>query len=883
MMDRPQDSTSAEKIATPADSSATAAMPDPAPHAAPPSATTRPRLTQTALEDEGRFIAGTIIAGRYRIVGLLGKGGMGEVYRATDLALGQSVALKFLPHAAAENPQLLERFHGEVRVARQVSHPNVCRVFDIGETDGMPYISMEYVDGEDLSSLLQRIGRLPADKALDTSRRICAGLAAAHAKGVIHRDLKPQNIMMNRRGEVLIMDFGLAAVADQLAGPEARNGTPAYMSPEQLKGTEVTSRSDIYALGLVLYEIFTGRRPYVANTARQLIALQEAAQLASVSSIAADVDPAVEQVIRRCLDPDPSKRPDSPLAVSAALPGGDPLAAALAAGETPSPELVAASGQTEGIPLKYALLCLVTVFVCLFIQPFLKQKKSALLNSPSEFTPEVLSQKARDISASLGYPARPVDQNLYLSHRGALLTWFNQKPEPRDWSKWLAAEPTLLASYRESPSLMISPPRSYVSLSTPPLTDPGMVALQLDGAGQLRSFTAVPYPEALATPINPEAVFEAAHLRFADFTETQPTLTPEVASDQIRAWKGHHPLLPNTEVTIDIAQWKGRVTQVRFIWPWNRNGAPPTRNPFMAQLRGFLDPLLESIALICGCLLAHRNWKLQRGDRRGAFLIGAFAVTVRLFYWFCAAHFVPSGVMLDFFGEALAAALKLGLFLTVIYLALEPELRARWPHSIITWSRLLAGNWRDSQVAAHVLIGAAVAAAMWTAVLFRASLEVAQNGLESSDGLYLLEGARKWLGSTVIRLDSSMEQGLLIFFAICGLRILLRNQWLVSLVGAALFTILEGDLSNATNLPVEFATYMILFTILIWLLLRYGLVVSISAVFFVNTMSGTTLGTDLTAWYVPVALASVLTVAIPVVFAFRQSLGSQGLLRGSAS
>ena len=193
------------------------------------------RVTSTAAEDEGRFVPGTLLGGRYRIIGLLGRGGMGEVYRATDLTLGQSVALKFLPEEASRNQRLLERFHGEVRVARLVSHPNVCRVYDIGEIEGMPFISMEYVDGEDLASLLLRIGRLPADKAVETARKLCAGLAAAHDRGVIHRDLKPQNIMINKRGEVVIMDFGLAAIADQLSGAEVRNGTPAYMAPEQLQ------------------------------------------------------------------------------------------------------------------------------------------------------------------------------------------------------------------------------------------------------------------------------------------------------------------------------------------------------------------------------------------------------------------------------------------------------------------------------------------------------------------------------------------------------------------------------------------------------------------------------------------------------------------------
>src|SRR5208337_3906700 len=202
--------------------------------------------------NEGRFLPGRLIAGRYRIVALLGRGGMGEVYRADDLTLGQPVALKFLPEKAASDEALLERFRNEVRIARRVSHPNVCRVYDVGEVDGHTFFTMEYVDGEDLASLLRRIGRLPSDKALEIARQLCAGLAAAHAKGVLHRDLKPANIMLDGRGQVVVTDFGLAGLADQIAGSDVRSGTPAYMAPEQLEGKEVNVRSDIYALGLVL-------------------------------------------------------------------------------------------------------------------------------------------------------------------------------------------------------------------------------------------------------------------------------------------------------------------------------------------------------------------------------------------------------------------------------------------------------------------------------------------------------------------------------------------------------------------------------------------------------------------------------------------------------
>src|SRR6185436_1308686 len=148
-------------------------------------------LTSSDSIDHGRFAPGSVLEDRYRIIGLLGRGGMGEVYRADDLRLGQPVALKFLPQTLRDDPVRLAQFHNEVRTARQVSHPNICRVYDVGEFDGQLFITMEYVDGEDLSILLKRIGRFPEDRAVELARQLAAGLAAAHERGVVHRDLKP--------------------------------------------------------------------------------------------------------------------------------------------------------------------------------------------------------------------------------------------------------------------------------------------------------------------------------------------------------------------------------------------------------------------------------------------------------------------------------------------------------------------------------------------------------------------------------------------------------------------------------------------------------------------------------------------------------------------
>src|SRR5438876_1838740 len=283
------------------------------------------------------FTPGVILSGRYRIIGLLGRGGMGEVYRADDLKLGQPVALKFLPRVLASDPVRRERFFAEVRITRQLAHPNICRVYDIAEFDGQHFLSMEYIDGEDLASLIKRIGYLSNEKALEIARQLVAGLAAAHERGVLHRDLKPANIMIDGHGRVRIMDFGIAVATGDETVEGQIVGTPAYMAPEQFAGMPATERSDIYSLGLVLYEIYCGKRA-VGGAGSYSPAKQEG--LTPPSEVRQGVDPVSERLIMRCLERDPGLRPASVAQLAAALPGGDPLAAAIAAGESPSPEMV---------------------------------------------------------------------------------------------------------------------------------------------------------------------------------------------------------------------------------------------------------------------------------------------------------------------------------------------------------------------------------------------------------------------------------------------------------------------------------------------------------------------------------------------------------------
>jgi serine/threonine protein kinase len=317
--------------------------------AAAPMAAPVGRLISSDSLPVGGFTPGMMLAGRYRVIGLIGRGGMGEVYRADDLKLGQPVALKFLPKAIADDSVRRERLFAEVRIARQISHPNICRVYDISELEGRHFLTMEYIDGENLASLLKRIGSLHGAKALDIARQLCAGLAAAHDKGVLHRDLKPANVMIDGRGHVRITDFGLAVAEEDERPEEDVSGTPPYMAPEQFTGKGASVRSDIYALGLVFYEIFTGRRAFDAKTVAELRAKKETSSPTAPSEIARGIDPIVERVILRCIEKDPRQRPASVAQVAAMFPGGDPLSAAIAAGETPSPEMVAAAGSAEGL------------------------------------------------------------------------------------------------------------------------------------------------------------------------------------------------------------------------------------------------------------------------------------------------------------------------------------------------------------------------------------------------------------------------------------------------------------------------------------------------------------------------------------------------------
>ncbi len=269
-----------------------------------------PPSGETILLPTAELPSGTVFANRYQIIEELGAGGMGRVYRAADKTLGEEIALKLIrPEIAAER-ETLERFKTELKLAREVVHKNVARMFDFNEEDRVPYITMEYVRGEDLKRLIRKVGRLFAGQAIPIACQICEGLAEAHRLGIVHRDLKPQNIMIDEDGQAKIMDFGLARLSknDDRARKEGTEGTPVYVSPEQIKGLPPDARSDLYSLGVLLYEMLTGTLPFKAESAREILHKHQTEVPRDPRELNPGISAGLSQVVMKCLEKDPAKR-----------------------------------------------------------------------------------------------------------------------------------------------------------------------------------------------------------------------------------------------------------------------------------------------------------------------------------------------------------------------------------------------------------------------------------------------------------------------------------------------------------------------------------------------------------------------------------------------
>src|SRR5271157_256434 len=264
---------------------------------------------------------GDVLGGRYEILQLLGEGGMGAVYKAADRELDRFVALKVIRPELASNPSILARFKQELLLAHQVTHRNVIRIYDLGEAEGVKFITMEFIEGQDLRSIIREKKKFAPEEAVEVIQQVCLALDAAHTVGVIHRDLKPQNIMRDATGRILVMDFGLARTleGDGMTQTGAIVGTMEYMSPEQALAKDLDQRSDIFALGLILYELLTGKTPFQAESALASLIKRTQERAIPVSDIDAQIPGALSGIVSKCLERDVNERYQTASAILADL------------------------------------------------------------------------------------------------------------------------------------------------------------------------------------------------------------------------------------------------------------------------------------------------------------------------------------------------------------------------------------------------------------------------------------------------------------------------------------------------------------------------------------------------------------------------------------
>ncbi len=836
--------------------------------------------------DGGRFVAGTVLAKRYRILGLLGRGGMGEVYKAEDLKLEQTVALKFLPENLAKNEDALKRFLGEVRTARQVSHENVCRVFDIGDIDGKHFISMEFVDGDDLSQLLRRIGRLPSDKAVEISRQICMGLNAIHKAGILHRDLKPANIIIDSKGLARITDFGIAGFEADVQGAESRVGTPAYMSPEQITGKEVTQKSDIYSLGLLIYEIFTGKQAFEAESVTELISIHQSINPTNPSELVEHLDPLVEKIINRCVEKSPSDRPPSALHVAMALPGGNPLQVALEAGETPTPEMVAAAPKKGVLKLPVALT-LLAVFIGLFgVSMYMASNYDTHAFAPLEKSPEVLRERSRAILNNLGYTDAPNDYASGFEQIDAYKNYLEKTDSlPDSWERLRSGQPLNIYFWYRQSFKSLEPIRTInVSESNPPLSEPGTEYLRLDVRGRLVILIAVPKrisPQTVKGETNWKSLFEQAGLDIEKFTKTDSKLTPPVYADERTAWQGTLADFEDIPIRVEAAAYQGKPVYFRVVPIWDDDLIEQDFGSGQSQgFDIFIFIFITFIPILGAIILSYFNLKSGRGDIKGA-------VKISIFYFFMI--FVPILIFNDriptinngmhiFF---LNGGVSLILFL--FYIAVEPFVRRWLSEILISWNRLLAGDFTDPMIGRDILIGGILGFFQFLTFYFGGFLGdflVSKNLTINYFYVDSLEGTRATIDLILRSFGGSVFTGLQYLTVLLVFYLIFRkNKWAAILI-ISLFLISANGITFFPSRGWSFVLFIsIVFPILLYFYVRFGLLTLISGFSFVSLLNIAITFDTSRFYFSNTLIAAVIGLAI-ALYAFYISIGDQKIFEG---
>jgi serine/threonine-protein kinase len=784
--------------------------------------------------EELQLAPGRVFAGRYRIVSFLGRGGMGEVYRADDLKLTQQVALKFLPSRLAADHDRLARFTAEVRIARTVSHPNVCRVFDIGDDEGLHYLSMEYVDGDNLASLLRRLGRLHPEKAADLARQLCDGVAAAHDRGVLHRDLKPANILIDGTGCARIVDFGLA-VASGGGGVREIAGTPAYMAPEQLAGGPVTEQTDLFALGLVIHEMFTGHR---SSDAEHGSAVR---------------DTNVPAIVAQCLRRMPSERPASAAAVAAGLADAGPQAAR--AGSD-----VAADPRDVPVARRFAWVALISIAIGALATA---SASSVSTVRPADIpnSPESLALKAREILAGAGFPATRKDSEFGFAGGNA-----------RTPIQFL---------YRESASYLL--PRNLFRLVTeddPPQEEPGMASVVLDPKGRLLRFSAIPPAAAEATGMDASwaRLFSDAGIDESQFVRVDGSSPIPTAYDSAVYWQ---PRNGSGGPRVAAATRNGR--PVYFEVTESPASRRQSRNVLVSRRPPAFETMLWSliaVAFAVAAVLARRALTTGAVDRVVPIRLSVFIVCASVAFSLLRGHHVPFAVeeatsLLSVCGWALMWA----TFTALAYIGVGRYATGVWPGMFTSFAQLVHGRFRNPRIGRDVLIG--LLAGEVIAGVFCLS-NVLTGGYPPDTilvpALQALQSPRHLLAEFLFHPADAMQFALGGVLFLLVLRLALRNVWL----SAAIWLALVAPIS--TGAPYLSTTSWIVFHVAIAIaiaafglviIVRYGLLAAIVMLLTDRLLTQMPVTLDSSAWYFGSSLAVLLAVGTLAVYGFIVALGGQ--------
>ncbi len=835
------------------------------------------RRSSDARRREARFPPGTLLAGRYEIVSTPESGGMGEVYQAEDLELGEQVALKFLRGDRADDQTWIERFRQEVTLARKVTHKNVCRVHDLGAHNGSRFLVMEYVAGGNLlaQSRMRPSGRFAPAEVIAYARQLCDGLAAVHESGLLHRDLKPANVLLSGDGPVKLADFGLAAAAVGLSADEVGAGTVLYMAPEQLSGKEVTARSDLFALGLILYELTTGQRPFPGSTRAELVRQQADTIPPRPSDLVDRLDPVLEKAILWCLERDPKKRPASAREVSEALP-------------LPTPKEVERWVESKPLRPKVALALLGAALLGLLIHAAIADWTMAYRQLPEAKSRDYLHERAKEIVGSLGNKNKQKAENNGFEWDLDLVRYASNRSSTAWRPGHDERSPLVYFWYRCGPDHHT--PANRVTPTDPPLATSGMECVLLDLDGRLLEYHAVPTRTARPTEGRTRdewrehwerELFQASKLDRANFVRVPPKRRPLVFADDVWALQE----VGGTGKRVVMAVCDGNPVYFRVGEPFSDGKDRPDRaegENVEAQAQRRLAGGLVSIAILLLAVaaagpVAYRNWRLGRADISGGLrVVAIYAVSAFVGWVLITSHTRSLHVERVLLMNSFGIMSFWGLILLVCYLAVEPYMRRRWPERLSTWKRVLNGRLRDPLVGRDVLVGLIVGAC----AAFPLKLIAAALGT-----YYLLSPVYEPLtpnvppGIILVLVGVALLRAAGTFVLLLLFGLLFRRESLALVIVIAVTAVSAAQPvatlhQKSVLVWIGSVTVVGLFALTA---VRYGWVATLIASFTTSMLNIMPLTFTPHAWYAGTTLTAALVLVALAVYGFFVSLGDQRL------